>query len=92
MLIADERAETFVLFAAGWAAGEVRAQAGNGGVCVRARDFELDVAVELLEAFVAADLRLGGSEQIAQGLLEIPWFHGFTSSSHVSRARPDSVR
>jgi hypothetical protein len=25
-------------------------------------------------------------------LLEIPWFHGFTSSSHVSRARPDSVR
>jgi len=25
MLIADERAETFVLFAAGWAAGEVRA-------------------------------------------------------------------
>ena len=45
-----------MLLAAGRATLQVGAQAGHGGVRVGAGDFELDVAVELLEALVAADL------------------------------------
>jgi hypothetical protein len=57
-----------MLLAAGRAAGEVSTKPADGSVGVRARDFELDVAVELGEAFVAADLRLCRAEQPVEGL------------------------
>jgi hypothetical protein len=47
-----------VLLAAGWAADEVGAEARDARVGVGASELELDVAVEVLEAFVAAELRL----------------------------------
>ena len=49
-----------MLLAAGRAAVEVGAQARDRAVGVLARELELDVPVELVEAGVAADLRLGG--------------------------------
>jgi hypothetical protein len=51
-----------VLFAAGLAAGEVGAEAGELGVRVLAGELQLDVVVELGEAGVAANLRLFGAE------------------------------
>ena len=60
LLAADERAQALVLLAAGGAAVEVGAQAGNRGVGVLAGELELDVAVELVEADVAADLGPAG--------------------------------
>jgi hypothetical protein len=45
-----------VLLAAGGAAVEMCAQARDHRVGIRAGEFELHVAVELGEAFVAADL------------------------------------
>ena len=53
---------------AGGAAVEVGAQSRDGEVGVLAGEFELDVAVELFEAFVAADLGAAGSEQPAERL------------------------
>jgi hypothetical protein len=44
------------------AAVEVSAQTGDRRVDVFPRELELDVAVELLEARLAADVRLGGTE------------------------------
>ena len=53
-----------------------------------AGELELDVAVELLEALVAADLRAGGPEQPAQRLLEIRSFHHrFSSNQFRARGR-----
>jgi hypothetical protein len=40
----------------------VSAQTGDRRVDVFPRELELDVAVELLEARLAADVRLGGTE------------------------------
>jgi hypothetical protein len=45
LLAADERAQALVLFAAGGAAVEVRAQPGHRGVRVLAGELELDVPV-----------------------------------------------
>jgi hypothetical protein len=47
----------------------VSAQTGDRRVDVFPR--ELDVAVDLLEAHLAADVRLGGTEEPAERLLEI---------------------
>jgi hypothetical protein len=58
-----------VLLAARRAAVEVSAQTGDRRVDVFPR--ELDVAVELLEAHLAADVRLGGTEEPDERLLEI---------------------
>src|SRR4029077_3689520 len=52
----DERVQRRVLLAAGRAPGEMGAHAGRGGLRVLAGELGLDVAVEPLEAFVAADL------------------------------------
>src|SRR3712207_2079503 len=80
LLAADERAEALVLLAAGRAADQMGPQAGDRGVGVGARELELDVAVELLEALVAADLGLGRAEQPAKRLLEIRSLHHVLSS------------
>src|SRR4051794_19653068 len=56
-------AQAGVLFAARRAALEVLAHAGDLRVGVLAVELELDVLVEQLEAFVAADLRALGAEQ-----------------------------
>ena len=63
-----------MLLAAGGAAVEMRAEAWKGRVGVPARELEPDVAVELVEALVAADLRLGRAEQPAERLLQIGSF------------------
>ena len=54
-----------MLLAAGRAAVEVCAQTGNRCLCVLAGELQFDVAVKLIEADVAADLRLGGAEEAA---------------------------
>ena len=59
----QQRREAVVVLAAGRAALEVRAHARHDGVRVAARALELNLAVELLEALLAGQLRAGGSEQ-----------------------------
>ena len=81
-----------MLLAARGAAGEVRAQAGNGRVGVCAGELELDVAVELVEARVAADLRLGGAEQTAECLVAVRALHHVVSSSSDPTESPHSSR
>jgi hypothetical protein len=79
-----------VLLAAGRTALEVGAQAGHGSVGVRAGDFELDVAVELLEARVAVDFGAHRPAQPGERLFEIGTIHH--SSSQVSSDRPHASR
>src|SRR5919197_280779 len=91
LLAADERAQALVLLAAGRAAGEVGAQARDRRVGVLAGELELDVAVEVLEALVAADFGLCRPEEPAERLLEIGSLHQFVSSGN-SMDRPRSSR
>ena len=60
-----------MFLAAGGAAVEMGAQARHCGVGVLAGELELDVAIELLEAGVAADFRLRRSEKPSQRLRRI---------------------
>jgi hypothetical protein len=69
LLTTDQREQAFVLLAAGWAAVEVCAQTGQDGVGVLVCEFELDVAVELVEADVAADFGFRGPEEPSERLL-----------------------
>src|SRR5918992_2216307 len=62
-LVGEEGAEALVLLAAGLAAGQVGADAGQAGVGVLAGQLQLDVAVQLGEAVVAAHLRILGAQQ-----------------------------
>ena len=55
-----------MLLGAGRAAVEMRAHPGDGGVRILARELELDVAVEVREALVAAELRVGRAEQACE--------------------------
>src|SRR5215212_2589010 len=91
LLAADERAQALVLVAAGGAAEQMGAQPGDRGVGVGTGELQLDVAVELLEALVAADFGLRRPEQPAQRLLQIGSLGHFVSSS-VFRDRPCSSR
>src|SRR3954452_11688808 len=59
----EERGEALVVLAAGGAPVQVRAHAGNGQLGVAPGQLELDVAVEVLEALLAAELVAGGPEQ-----------------------------
>jgi hypothetical protein len=61
LLAADEGEQTLMVLAAGRAAVKVGTQAGDDGVDVLAFELELDVAVELVEAHIAPDLRPGGA-------------------------------
>src|SRR2546423_1657689 len=87
---AHQCAEALVLLAAGRAAVEVRAQPRNRRVDVVARELELPVAVELVEAGVTADLGLRGAEQPVDCLLQIRLLHH--SSFPVSNESPRSAR
>jgi hypothetical protein len=89
--LANERSQALVLFATGGAAVEVGAQTRDRGVRVSARELELDVPVEFVEAGVAADLGTCRAEEPAKRLLQIGSLHQF-SSNHVSNARPRSCR
>ena len=90
-IAADERAQALVLLAAGGAAVEMGAQARERGVGVLAGELELDVAVELVEAVVAADLGLAGPSSRPSACFEIGSFV-IVSSSQSSSARPRSSR
>src|SRR5688500_3474339 len=70
-LAAEERAQALVLLATRGAAVEMRAQPGDRGVRVGAGELELDVAVELVEARLAADLGLGRTEQPGDRLVQV---------------------
>jgi hypothetical protein len=67
----DEGTEAEVLLVAGLAALEVRAHAGDQlvGAAAALPELELDVAVELLEALLAAQLGAGRPEQASQGVV-----------------------
>src|SRR5215213_4111801 len=86
----DEGAQAVVLLAARRAPFEVRAQAGDGGVGIGAGDFELDVAVELVEADVAADLGAGRPEEPGKHVLRMLLLGH--RSSKLSGPRPRSSR
>jgi hypothetical protein len=81
-----------VLLAAGRAAGEMRGKRRHGRGGVGAGDLELDVAVELVEALVAAELRHAGAEQPAERLLELGSLHHSSFSSQVSWESPLACR
>ena len=92
LVAADEGAQALVLLAARGAAGEMRAQPGNGGVGVFAGELELDVAVELVEADIATDLRLGGAEHAAECTVAVRTFGHVVSSSSVPTESPHASR
>src|SRR3954451_6727934 len=64
----DEVAQAVVVLVAGRAALQVGLHAGQHGVGVRAGELELDVLVEQLEARFAADLGVGGAQQLGDQL------------------------
>src|SRR5690348_5323623 len=63
----EQRTQALGLLRARGTADEVRAQAGDEPVGGSAGELELDVAVELRETLVAADLRLAATEQAQDG-------------------------
>jgi hypothetical protein len=74
-LRADQGTQALVLLAAGRAAMQVRAQTGKSGVGIVSGDLEIDKAIELFEALVAADLCLGRAEQPFEHALEVGRLH-----------------
>src|SRR5262249_51934593 len=89
---AHERAQAFVLLAAGRAAVEVCAKPRDLGVRVPACELELDVPVQVLEAVVAAELGPGRAQKPRQRLLGVGAFHQRASSSQMSRSTPVDCR
>lgn len=75
LLAADEGTEAGVILLARGAADQVSLHPGDGRVGVVAGEFEVDVAVELLEALLAADLRPSRSEQPSQRLGAVVTLH-----------------
>ncbi|MGZ4409372.1 MAG: hypothetical protein ACXVY6_11355 [Gaiellaceae bacterium] len=71
----EQSPQALMLFGARGAAGEMRVQAGYGRVRVCARKLELDVAIELVEALVAAELTFSWAEEPEQHQAEIPVRH-----------------
>src|SRR3954452_9740782 len=76
-----QRAQTFVFFRARGTADEVGAQARDELVGGSPCELELALAVELLGALVAADLRLAASEQALERRIEVAAGHSFTSGN-----------
>ena len=68
-----------MLLAAGGAPLEMGSQAGHRGIRVEPRDLQLDVAVELCEALVAADLGPARAKQAGEGLLALGSLHHLSS-------------
>ena len=92
LLAADEGAQALVLLAAGRASLQVGAQPWKRSVGVCAGDLELDVAVQLVEALVAADLGPGGAKEAAECLLQVRALRHVVSSSSESGWRPQLSR
>src|SRR6478736_9086649 len=87
----DECEEAVVLLPAGRAALEMCAKPGDRRIRIGAGCLELDVAIELVEAGIATDLRLGRPEHAREHVLHVAILH--QSSSHApSTARPHSSR
>src|SRR5579872_664167 len=70
-LAGEQRAEAHVILATGRAALEVRAHARNRRVGIAAVELELDVAIELLEALIAAELRACGTGEARDQAISI---------------------
>src|SRR5690349_20969200 len=87
----EQRAQTFVLLRAGRTADEMGTQPRDEVVGGGARELELDVAVELREAFVAADLGLVAAEQALERWIEVAAGHsvtsGYPAAATCSRSR-----
>jgi hypothetical protein len=66
--LGDQVAQALVVLVAGRAALEVSAHAGEASVGILARDLEVYVLVEQLEALLAADLGLGRPQQTCEEL------------------------
>ena len=71
VLAGKQSAQAFSILSTCGAALEVRPHAGKRRVGVGASEQQLDVAVEPLEAVLAADLRLGGSEDASQQAISV---------------------
>src|SRR5262249_57830248 len=80
----EQRSQAFMLLRARGTADEVGAQARDERVGGSAGELELDIAVELREALVAADLRLVAPEQAQEGWIEIASGHSFSSGNPAS--------
>jgi hypothetical protein len=70
-LRAGQGTQALVLLAAGGAAVQVGAQTRKSGVGIVSGNLEIDIAIELFEALVAADLGLGRAEQPSEHVLEV---------------------
>src|SRR3954471_16075292 len=87
-LCADELDQAFVLLATRRAAAQMGAHARHGGIGIDAGQLQLDVAVELGEAGVAADLGLGRPKEAAERLLQLWRFSHRASSVRDSGGCP----
>ena len=92
MFAGDQGAQALVLLTARRAALEMGAQPRNRSVGIGARQLELDVAVELVEADLSADLLLGRAEQAAERGLQIRTFGHRASPRCSSSGNPESSR
>src|SRR3954463_2045137 len=91
-LAGDEVAEAAEVLGAGGAAFEVRPHAGNPRVGRLARQRQLDVAVELLEALLARQLRGVGAEDPAQdGAAFLVAHHSSSPSVPMRKSRSASA-
>ena len=86
-----------MVLAAGRAADQVGAHAGHPCVGVRTAQLQFDVAVEVLEALLASELRLGGAQKALQKTLVLVFVrvvHRFTplASGSSSNRKPWSAR
>ena len=81
-----------MVIAAGWAAHEVRAHGRHRDVRPDAGQFKLDVCIELIEAFVASELRSGRAEQPAFKEMRLDQGGGYpgTPRAHRREAVPKS--
>src|SRR5436305_724431 len=77
----QQRPQAFVLIRARGTADEVVPQPGDELVGGRPGELTLDVAVELREALVAADLGLAAAEQPLESWIEVVSGHSFASGN-----------
>jgi len=70
LLSVDQRTQALGPLAAGRAALQVRAETRKSGVGIVSGNLEIDIAIELFEALVAADLFVCRAEQPSEHVLE----------------------
>ncbi len=81
-----------MLLATGGAAREMLAHPGDGGVRILSEELKVDVAVDLLEAFVAAELGSRRPEKALDQLGGLGACHGLVSIGRPERECPSSAR